>query len=1140
MGKKSVVREDVARIVFETQGIEDVQRMERSMDDLDRVLAGVSPATDRMGTALRGVGDDAGLARQDLGSLGNAANDLGDALRDTVPSTEGLPEALDKADDSADGLVQTADILKSALSSAAAAFSIGKLVENVSEAQSALNKLQAQAGLTQQEMTAFGDDVMALYNDGMGESLSDVADTAALVKQQFREMDASGIQQITQAAMAMSDTFGMDVNETLRGVNALMTNMGMTAQEAFDYIAAGAQNGLDKSGELEDNLAEYSQIWAQAGFSAQEMFTILQNGLDSGAYNLDKVNDFVKEFSISLSDGRIEENLDSFSGRTQNLFAAWQEGTASQKDVFQSVITDLSTMTSEQEALTLASNTWSALGEDNAMQVITSLNQVSSTYEDVEGTMDAINDIRYDDIGSSLEKLKRSASSLLTETLSPGLSSVSQWLSTGLEQLTAYAQEHQALASGMGMATTASALLTTGLVAVSGGILTVKKALDALNMSAGGALKIAGLVVGVGSALAGVLAGLHFAKKAKEVEDYNGTLEECRYEMTLTAGALEKAKERYGEDSDAVKQLESSLKTLHAQYEKGGGYLAELRQRVDAASEAYQALSQTQQENLDALDRTESSGLQAVSMLETLSQKATVTSADLDAMGKYAAYLNDTFHCNIEVDYSTGELTGFDPAAISKQIQQTMNANRSSEAMDYITGTDFTDQYLEHAKNYYEARQELQSLQTEFDHMSETVYYDFNADLHSADNDRYYELIEQRKEALDTVAEAEQELAAANADLSQQGKIAGLDADTIEDLRQSLMDTARSGGEFIAAAEETTEVLSAQEEGTARAQDTISSYKDQLYDLCQAYDEARDSAYESIQSQYQLWDSVGEIEATSASQIVSNLESQNAYWTQYNDNLELLQERAAGIEGLSDMLATMADGSEENSAALQALAGASDAELNTVAQNWMALKDKQQETADNMGDVATQFSAKCSEMQGDMQNMVGDMHLETEAASAASSTINAFFSTMLSGIAARRGEVESALSSLMSSASNVNVAITEPVEKNAAGTTNAADVFIAGEQGAELVLGMGGSTVFPAGETEKIIRAVQDYGGTPESTSQRSSVSTVMTFAPQFYLTQYGGGTDVVNQRQVKRWMQEALEDAFSGVLRTNPPVYTI
>ena len=80
-----------------------------------------------------------------------------------------------------------------------------------------------------------------------------------------------------------------------------MDNMGLTAEQAFDYIAKGAQSGLNKSGELTDNLAEYSQLWGQAGFSAEEMFSILQNGLDSGAYNLDKVNDFVKEFGNRLS-----------------------------------------------------------------------------------------------------------------------------------------------------------------------------------------------------------------------------------------------------------------------------------------------------------------------------------------------------------------------------------------------------------------------------------------------------------------------------------------------------------------------------------------------------------------------------------------------------------------------------------------------------------------------------------------------------------------------------------------------------------------------------------------------------------------------------------------------------------------------
>ena len=154
-----------------------------------------------------------------------------------------------------------------------------------------------------------------------------------------------------------------------------MDNMGLTAEQAFDYIAKGAQNGLDKSGELTDNLAEYSQLWGQAGFSAEEMFSILQNGLDSGAYNLDKVNDFVKEFGNSLADGRIEKNINSFSGNTKILFEQWKNGEASTKQVFQSVISDLANMENKQQALTIASNTWSALGEDNAMKRCRRLNR---------------------------------------------------------------------------------------------------------------------------------------------------------------------------------------------------------------------------------------------------------------------------------------------------------------------------------------------------------------------------------------------------------------------------------------------------------------------------------------------------------------------------------------------------------------------------------------------------------------------------------------------------------------------------------------------------------------------------------------------------------------------------------------------
>ena len=280
----------------------------------------------------------------------------------------------------------------------------------------------------------------AIYKDNFGDSLTDVADKIALVAQNIDESDPSKIKSITENAIGLSDAFGSDFEENLRGVNGLMTNMGLTADEAFDFIAKGSQNGLDKTHELTDNLAEYSQIWSQAGFSAEEMFSILQNGLDSGAYNLDKVNDFVKEFAISLSDGRIAENISSFSNESKNLFEEWKSGKATQADVFQSIISDLSNMTNQQEALTLASTVWSSLGEDNAMSVLTSLNKVNDKYTDVAGTMQEINDIQYNDAGSQIEALGRQFEvdilQPIVEKATPKIKEFITWLSDHLPEVT--------------------------------------------------------------------------------------------------------------------------------------------------------------------------------------------------------------------------------------------------------------------------------------------------------------------------------------------------------------------------------------------------------------------------------------------------------------------------------------------------------------------------------------------------------------------------------------------------------------------------------------------------------------------------------------------------------------------------------
>ena len=273
--------------------------------------------------------------------------------------------------------------------------------------ETALNKYMASTGATVQETERFKNVLKEIHDENYGEDYADIADKMSLVRQNLGDISDTYLKYITENAYMLQDTFDMDFSETLRGVSGLMTNMGLTAQESFDLITVGAISGLNKTGELGDNLAEYTQIWGQAGFSAKEMFAILDNGLANGAYNLDKVNDFVKEFTISLSDGRIEENLSSFSKDTRKLFNEWKKGKATSKDVFYSVIGDLENMQNQQEALSLASTVWSALGEDNAMKIITSLNDVNSIYDDTANAAKETNDAIYSGTKAKIETIKR-------------------------------------------------------------------------------------------------------------------------------------------------------------------------------------------------------------------------------------------------------------------------------------------------------------------------------------------------------------------------------------------------------------------------------------------------------------------------------------------------------------------------------------------------------------------------------------------------------------------------------------------------------------------------------------------------------------------------------------------------------------
>ena len=299
------------------------------------------------------------------------------------PDTDGFEEALQEMEDK----------VKSFGAKIAGYLAIGEAIKQGTEIgkevyadfEDSVARVKGALGETDDQARQTAQVIKDVYEAGIGESMDRVAEAVVRIKRNLGEMDDGTLNAITQQAIILEDTFDVDMNETLRGVKGLMKNFGLTAQEAMDYIVAGTQEGLDWTDELGDNISEYSGKFSQAGYSASEYFQLLKNGSESGAYNLDKVNDAINEVTTRLADGTIEGALGSFSSETQKTFKAWQDGKATQKDVIDSIVSDITKCDDQQKALTMSATAFGTMGEDANLTFAKALNSVGTTFDDVSG-----------------------------------------------------------------------------------------------------------------------------------------------------------------------------------------------------------------------------------------------------------------------------------------------------------------------------------------------------------------------------------------------------------------------------------------------------------------------------------------------------------------------------------------------------------------------------------------------------------------------------------------------------------------------------------------------------------------------------------------------------------------------------------
>lgn len=278
-----------------------------------------------------------------------------------------------------------------------------------SDSQDAFQQFAAATGTATDEMGKYKDMINNVYKDNFGESINDVAEAMATVNQNMSYLDDSALQRCTEYAYTLSDTFGYDVAESTRTANSLIRNFGIEANEAFNLIVQGSQNGLDFSGELLDSINEYAPQFKKMGMSADEMFSVFVNGTQNGAFNLDKIGDAVKENAIraiDCSDTTAEgfKALGLDATETAKKFAAGGEAA---DEAFNQVIVGLSAMEDPIERNTAGVNLFGTMWEDLGPEVVMSLSTTNGAIDMTRESMESLVNVKYDTLSGALGGLWR-------------------------------------------------------------------------------------------------------------------------------------------------------------------------------------------------------------------------------------------------------------------------------------------------------------------------------------------------------------------------------------------------------------------------------------------------------------------------------------------------------------------------------------------------------------------------------------------------------------------------------------------------------------------------------------------------------------------------------------------------------------
>ena len=400
--------EALQKTISKQQG--DLEALQREYANLVLEQGESSDEAQQLAGRINRLSGELNENRQRLNDADQAADRLGDSMED----------AGQQAEDSSEGYTILKNVIAN-LATEAIEKAVDAFKELATGGDTALAMLEARSGATASEMEGFEDVMYEVYNSNYGESLGDVSEKLGTVIQMTDDLDNASLAQITKNAIALEDVFGFDVMESMRAVNSLMDQFGITSEQAFNLVVQGAQNGLNQNDDLLDTINEYSVQFKNAGYSADDMFNMLANGVESGTWSVDKLGDAVKEFNIRMSDGTVNDYLKELGLNVDDVIERFNKGGPDAQGAIGDIMQALQKCDDATEQYTIGVGLFGTMWEDLGADTVASLLDTQGAIDSTADAMAQMDASAYDTLESSLSQLGRTVKAEVVQPIAEKL-----------------------------------------------------------------------------------------------------------------------------------------------------------------------------------------------------------------------------------------------------------------------------------------------------------------------------------------------------------------------------------------------------------------------------------------------------------------------------------------------------------------------------------------------------------------------------------------------------------------------------------------------------------------------------------------------------------------------------------------------